>query len=1317
MYSRYLDSESHKWYAEYLQNTPVQQHSSGAFRVKKTFFAPGTDFLCSVRASTGAADSFHLQELTGDKKNYQVSLEDNVELLSACVVTYREPKACPSIFLHGVDTETRKGVLYKHQWNGDRERYEQITKHTIDEKDLLLLGAVLHNDEESGGVLLAQKGKTMIENRLPQNPQRVIGTDDITQIKGLENRQIQSCSKVTLVYNIPSVLVTLRDTEDARRQEVCLYSSKVLGINSKRDNFWTKIVGASPKEGELCCAPSPSGSLHGSLHAVANLETYSALAVTVFLVDKKWVGKPRDGYHDYKSSKKFEFYQPNCKKKTDARLVQKVCWSPDGKFISALFKGEPLVVTWFVHTQTVFQVWEQGFLKLKKVNDLAYLFSKETPKDPLALYVGSHSDGDTGLNFKVHPLPSPQDWFRDNYVQKYVPPLWKHDFGDTKLPETRVYCFAGDDLEKVRQCVVQRDLVNLGNSTIVRHPRHLKSGYQQLWEENSGGSEKSLPPNFALYTHAPIITKKVFDNHVQENNTDYQGQVIEAGGTKRYILHLIGYAFDSTIQPDYHYFSPKAIKDYSDFRKEFVVRLTRTLDYAFVCAQDLGLKTIVLAFIGGRAFIKHFPTTKGTNTTEAYTKCFQEALLNSIEKVKDKTGEFNLVLEYAAPGDQAVFEQFKDPTIRHLGKIPDAFFAKGVDQKLFVNAWDPHSHAGNGHNADNSLDGWTGRCSAISYLSSAELNPGLADISSYRVVRPTSFSWASVLQYKEKFNPREFGLNVRPCLQDMYGGPEEAKSILENREKVETVFFVKDLCGDPVRFLILLLKHGLIEMEGVSYSNLTQKTQETLKEVQEKGYNLTWSSLAETSICLSLVHNAATFLSSVRWNPEHGKVALILLGNLLFGAPGNDTDLSVTTLLPRIEKTHAPGQDADWTESLYGISAEYLMHLIILHLQASGRQKNCYIFITKGEEEKKSLKGGYTSQYFSPSPLRQNVLSEFYKKAIPLPFQFKNGLDVLCQRESSRQKYHPQIEKKFQDFLNQEKFKSDFFSATEGLMPSAKKKIFESVTKLGQIYRNYKHNEERSLSKVKPEEQKLLNETIELVLGALEKNPLATITSGAELKARGAVEERGGQSFFMDGRIARAFDENQTKPRLEGGLDWSLSVLRGGRLSVDSIEKTVVLVPTYFKKANEDGDFTWMIKQSEYATHFFIYNDNQEAYLNKGIQIKGGGSALIRPYRYTTPPRAFGIPTGSSGKGYSELSVTNKKYIDDAIEKIYELCLQYDYTHVHYSADPKKKLQIGSSIFEVHEEVKQYITAQLQEKFRLEEQFSQKQESGDCVIL
>ena len=241
-------------------------------------------------------------------------------------------------------------------------------------------------------------------------------------------------------------------------------------------------------------------------------------------------------------------------------------------------------------------------------------------------------------------------------------------------------------------------------------------------------------------------------------------------------------------------------------------------------------------------------------------------------------------------------------------------------------------------------------------------------------------------------------------------------------------------------------------------------------------------------------------------------------------------------------------------------------------------------------------------------------------------------------------------------------------------------------------------------------------------MGNLNNNPLVVVRSGAELtkSTRGHTDKTDGKIFSMDRRIARKFDPDEHKAHMEDDIDWSLLVLKDGRLSVKTTFEAL-LVPTYFKGQGKEGDFSWMTQQPKCAKHFFIYNDNQEQYLNTNSKSAGGGNAVIRPYRHQEPPRAFGIPTGLNSAGYSKLSDENKNYIDNAINRIYELCVEYGHTHVQCSADKNSEdeLQIGTATFATDNSVKQCITKKLLAKFELDRQVSatEKQKKQDCAIM
>ena len=145
----------------------------------------------------------------------------------------------------------------------------------------------------------------------------------------------------------------------------------------------------------------------------------------------------------------------------------------------------------------------------------------------------------------------------------------------------------------------------------------------------------------------------------------------------------------------------------------------------------------------------------------------------------------------------------------------------------------------------------------------------------------------------------------------------------------------------------------------------------------------------------------------------------------------------------------------------------------------------------------------------------------------------------------------------------------------------------------------------------------------------------------------------------------------------------------------------IQVIGSMFAGAGKAGDFAWMIRQSEYADALFVFNDNEEQFRAHRDDpdgafgcAPGGGNAIIRPHQCKNPPQASGIPTGSSGRGYTALTPDVRQTIDDAIGTIRELIATERYRRLFYSA-ANEAGDLGTGIFDVHPDVKSYITARL----------------------
>jgi len=146
----------------------------------------------------------------------------------------------------------------------------------------------------------------------------------------------------------------------------------------------------------------------------------------------------------------------------------------------------------------------------------------------------------------------------------------------------------------------------------------------------------------------------------------------------------------------------------------------------------------------------------------------------------------------------------------------------------------------------------------------------------------------------------------------------------------------------------------------------------------------------------------------------------------------------------------------------------------------------------------------------------------------------------------------------------------------------------------------------------------------------------------------------------------------------------------------------IQIIGTKYLKSNSFGDFKFMINENikkNIHDSLFIYNDNEECKNNKSYG-NGKGNAIIRKYnknnpKYRNNPYSIGIPTGTFSKGgYKILDENSKKYIDESILEIKCLLENNDYKYLYYSINNLSG-RIGTSIFNVNEEVLEYITNEI----------------------
>ena len=314
---------------------------------------------------------------------------------------------------------------------------------------------------------------------------------------------------------------------------------------------------------------------------------------------------------------------------------------------------------------------------------------------------------------------------REIYPAHHAPPSWPIMMRDTdlfkkSLESVRVYHDARADQMVVRQLVKGREPVNIAmnmlpdgsipahiavmSDNVFRRFGYRQSRYRELM------SRHALPPSFALYIYA------LFKG---------EGRACRA----RHVINLIGYAFDHVSQPDFKFFTQG---DAARKGQQLRGRLTAMWLYMLRCARDVGVPTVVIAFVGGGAFSALFPREFGR-----YFEMVGGALLDALKLSSSYRPAAIEVMDAKSCPEFFEFVRARvgaQITVEATGRVPEIMFERGAESKLFVNAWDPHSIVGNGNAGDPSLDGYMGRNSNMAYASFFDTNPRVLSATNYHPV-------------------------------------------------------------------------------------------------------------------------------------------------------------------------------------------------------------------------------------------------------------------------------------------------------------------------------------------------------------------------------------------------------------------------------------------------------------------------------------------------------------------------------------------------------------------------------------------------------
>jgi len=312
------------------------------------------------------------------------------------------------------------------------------------------------------------------------------------------------------------------------------------------------------------------------------------------------------------------------------------------------------------------------------------------------------------------------------YFPGYEFPTWSIDTFDKNYSKLgkKVKVYYDDspdiDIETIKIIVSQREPVNIAMKRFYDQDK-MKSefGWKTGYYGEYYDKHKTPAPNIAIYCQTPV------------NNTK----------THVHIINSIGLAFDTVSQPDYKFF----IKNEKNTKYIEQIYQYSIFPKIYQCAKDNKLKTVVMSLVGANNFAHLYQDEKEelSGIDDFQSNVWSKAFFNFINKNKSikniKTvfmgAENSIVLKtlekmFTKSQLKSLFK-IKNNKIIDIGYFPDNIQYIDIKDTLFVNAWDPWSFAGNGHQNDNSLDGYIGRNTAICVLCSPITNKYLKLKKSY----------------------------------------------------------------------------------------------------------------------------------------------------------------------------------------------------------------------------------------------------------------------------------------------------------------------------------------------------------------------------------------------------------------------------------------------------------------------------------------------------------------------------------------------------------------------------------------------------------
>ena len=267
-----------------------------------------------------------------------------------------------------------------------------------------------------------------------------------------------------------------------------------------------------------------------------------------------------------------------------------------------------------------------------------------------------------------------------------------------------------DDVELVRKLLLQREPTNIA---MMRY--HDVRGFAQLVASLPGGDggwsesfytqywkqHRSLAPNLAVYIETPAT-------HYDDNNTVSDFSAAEALELR--VLNVIGYGFDASEQPD-----SLAFRDLHDgVALRRAVR--RVFEKILACVEHFAGSARPVTWMHVPEFgCGAFAGDRGYEVKAIWNDCWAE-FVPKWEALGCACDRGYIYTE----GDFFNNDLNMHSCWRAYAQSEEH---GGLANRLFVNAWDPHSFVGNANFTDASMDGYYGRCTAMALLCWPVTNP------------------------------------------------------------------------------------------------------------------------------------------------------------------------------------------------------------------------------------------------------------------------------------------------------------------------------------------------------------------------------------------------------------------------------------------------------------------------------------------------------------------------------------------------------------------------------------------------------------------